>query len=183
MTHGDKGRPPARRVEDMLPKGCPPIEKVMDDVKERHRAIADHFYTGVGKRLMYVDARIAERVLLRLLDQQDIVALPIHDSFLVHRKFGKLLKEVMEEEAQAETGHPMPVKLQQLEFEDTRGARRHIAQYLTGPVPEPRRNDCLVYRTLLEDCVANHPTTGPRQIPAGPFVFPLVQRRIRAPPQ
>jgi hypothetical protein len=179
LEHGDKGRPPAMRIEDMLPKGCPPIEKVMDDVKERHGAIADYFYTDVGKSLMYVDARIAERVLLRLLDQHDVVALPIHDSFLVHRKFGNLLKEVMEEEAQAETGHLMPVKLQQLEFEDTRSARRHLGQYLTGPVPEHRRKDSLVYRTLLEDWVANHPTTSTRQLPLEPLIFPIPMRRIR----
>jgi len=70
---------------------------LLDAIKARHRPIAPCFGSGAGLRLQRRDADLAERVLLRLLDQ-GIVALPIHDSFIVRRHHADACDEAMDAE-------------------------------------------------------------------------------------
>ncbi len=55
--------------------------KLIAALKEYHAPIAQYFSSDIGVTLMYHDSRIAERVLLELIDQGTI-ALPVHDSFI-----------------------------------------------------------------------------------------------------
>lgn len=65
---------------------------VLRAVEQRHRPIAALFYSDAGMRLMNVDSSMAEGILMSLI-QQGLVALPLHDSYLVEeRKKGPLLE-------------------------------------------------------------------------------------------
>lgn len=52
-------------------------------IKIRHAPIAQHLHSDAGARLMRKDADIAEAVMAELILKKGIVALPVHDSFLV----------------------------------------------------------------------------------------------------
>ena len=62
-----------------VPKGYDTWQDFIDSIKSAHHLIADNFYTGQGVRLMRLDSKIAERVILKGLEQ-DICILTMHDS-------------------------------------------------------------------------------------------------------
>jgi hypothetical protein len=64
------------------------------EMKTRHAAVRAFFHTDVGLSLQNLDADMAEYVLKRLL-RRGIVALPIHDSFVVQERHVGELKEAM----------------------------------------------------------------------------------------
>jgi hypothetical protein len=65
------------------------------DMKRLHAAVRGYFHSGIGLRLQNLDAKMAEFVLKRLL-KRGIVALPIHDSFIVQKRYASDLKEAMD---------------------------------------------------------------------------------------
>ena len=66
-----------------LPKGRD-AKDLYKQLEQRHPKIKHYFGTGEGIKLQYLDSMIAEIVLRELLEQ-GIVALPVHDSFIVRR--------------------------------------------------------------------------------------------------
>lgn len=73
---------------------CAEAARVIAALKDRHQPVAEHFHSGVGLRLQYLDSVLAGKVLTRQLKGGD-VALPIHDSFLgLERKGGQLLEDM-----------------------------------------------------------------------------------------
>jgi hypothetical protein len=60
------------------------IEEIVAAFEVKHHAICHLFYKCSGLRMMRTDSDIAESILLELLDQ-GILALPVHDSFIVSR--------------------------------------------------------------------------------------------------
>lgn len=69
--------------------------EISDAIKEFHKPIAHHFYTGVGLRLQRIDSDIAERVLLHFASMGRSI-LPLHDSFMMHYGDEDLLAPVMQ---------------------------------------------------------------------------------------
>lgn len=62
---------------------------------EKHHQIRHHYCTsGVGISLQYTDSCIAESVLLGLAEEQ-IVCLPVHDSFIVQQRHKEYLRKEM----------------------------------------------------------------------------------------
>lgn len=78
------GSPEARAAADTL----------ITDVKRVHRPIAGAFHKDKGAELMRIDSDLAETV-MHLMLRQDVVVLPVHDSFLVPVSKAKLLEEAM----------------------------------------------------------------------------------------
>lgn len=67
-------------------------EKIIIAFKEKHKAISKYFCTGYGVKLQFIDSQIAEETLLNL-SKEGIVALPVHDSFIVQKTHkGKLIE-------------------------------------------------------------------------------------------
>src|SRR5262249_25979833 len=56
--------------------------RLISAIEAKHSAIAHAFNSGAGLRLMRLDSEITERIELRLL-KHGIVALPVHDSYVV----------------------------------------------------------------------------------------------------
>lgn len=62
-------------------------------MKRRHCPVAGHFHSCVGLRLQAFDAAMAKDVLRDLIVKKGIVALPVHDSFIVPERYrGELIK-------------------------------------------------------------------------------------------
>lgn len=70
------------------------IAAIMDALADKHRVVADSFYTGVGMELQYQDSVMADMILTRLM-KEGVVCLPIHDSFIVQERHRDGLIEAM----------------------------------------------------------------------------------------
>jgi len=70
-------------------------KQLIQQIERKHEAIASSFGSGAGLRLQRRDSDMAEFVLLRLLSQS-VIALPIHDSFIVAEKNQAALMEAMD---------------------------------------------------------------------------------------
>jgi len=68
---------------------------LIDTIKARHAPIAASFHSDAGARLMRKDSDIAEAVMAELMLRKGIVALPVHDSFMVPESRRDELEEAM----------------------------------------------------------------------------------------
>lgn len=81
--------------------GCHgPYWLVMNEIGEYHSAVADHFYKGLGVKLMRKESDVMIELLLEL-KMQNITALPIYDGVLVaeevHEQVIEIMKTVFED--------------------------------------------------------------------------------------
>ena len=83
--------------------GSKEVEHLIGQLKAKHEPIAEYFGSGVGRQLQKTDSNIAERVMLRLMEQ-DIPCLPVHDSFIVPVQHEDALRQATIEAAKALTG-------------------------------------------------------------------------------
>ena len=67
-----------------------------DHFQRTHPLIWEKLATGMGLHAQYIDSKVAEQVMLRMMEQ-DIVVLPIHDSFCIRLGYQQSLEMVMQE--------------------------------------------------------------------------------------
>ncbi|XPV75963.1 MAG: hypothetical protein ACNI27_15195 [Desulfovibrio sp.] len=72
------------------------IPEIIKKLKKRNKEIKKYFSSNEGIKLQYQDSQIAERVMWTLAKEQ-IVCLPVHDSFIVQQQHEDRLVEVMRE--------------------------------------------------------------------------------------
>ena len=82
-------------------------------IKDKHKEIKQHFNTGIGVKLQFLDSRIAERI-LKHFTKKNIVCLCIHDSFIVQERYNNELIEVMKHEYKKEMGFDCVLKQQSI---------------------------------------------------------------------
>jgi hypothetical protein len=82
------------------------VKDILNEFFAHHYRISKYFCTGLtGFRLYNLDGKIAVDVCMFFVKKKPPVPiLPIHDSFIVQRKFKKELKGVMEEQYEKHTG-------------------------------------------------------------------------------
>ena len=78
-------------------------------IHKKHHRVRHMFHTGIGLELQYVDSKIAEQVMLRFVEM-DEVCLPVHDSFIVRRGMERKLLETMQAEFERETGTTIKIR-------------------------------------------------------------------------
>ena len=78
-------------------------------VLEAHKPIQNLFFTGIGNKLQFKDGCIAESVMLQFADQNQ-VALPIHDSFIMRQGYAGDLEEAMRRAFYDEFQSDIPIK-------------------------------------------------------------------------
>ena len=78
-------------------------EELLALVLKTHEPIADQLTAGIGLYSTYLDSQIAELV-IKTMQTDDIVVLPIHDSFIVRTGYQRWLEGVMEAAFRAITG-------------------------------------------------------------------------------
>jgi hypothetical protein len=89
---------PKFTVDEMMAElwpGCPGLDTLMQAVETNHACIKEHFCTGAGRRLMFEDSELAEQIMLRMLIEQGVVPLCVHDSFIVRHDYADALHQVM----------------------------------------------------------------------------------------
>lgn len=86
-----------KAINTMRSEGIKKAKLVCEMLEEKYHHIKDKFYKIEANNLMKKDSEIAERIMLRMLEI-GLVILPIHDSFIVSRKYEEVLINVMEEE-------------------------------------------------------------------------------------
>jgi hypothetical protein len=79
-------------------------------VLRKHTIIKDYFGSGIGLHMQYQDSKLAEKVILQMMDHGE-VCLPIHDSFIVCEHAENLLQKVMLHEYQQLFGSSVKVRL------------------------------------------------------------------------
>ncbi len=111
-----------------MPEGWT-FEQIMEALREKHAPIADYFNTGIGIELQRIDSDIAETVMLRMINEDQLV-LPVHDSFIVRTGHEEILKHTMHEVYAEMMGHEVqletdPVWIEELTDEEDE-LRHHL---------------------------------------------------------
>ena len=84
-----------KHVKDLFPKKSK-LGVVKKAIFQEHSRIAHYFDTEIGYKLQFEESELCLRVFFELM-KDNILVLPIHDAFLVQKKFTMKLKEVMQE--------------------------------------------------------------------------------------
>ena len=94
------------------------LEMNWKDLRQRilnnHKPIQHLFFSGIGNRLQFEDSCIAESVMLQF-QKMDAPALPVHDSFIMHHRYGGELEEAMRKGFHERFGSDIPVKTEIIE--------------------------------------------------------------------
>lgn len=80
-------------------------KKIVAAVKAAHKPISSSFHSDIGASLMRADSDLANAI-LQILLKQGVVALPVHDSFIVRQSQKSKLEEAMAQAA-FQCGFPM----------------------------------------------------------------------------
>lgn len=91
-------------------------KEILTAFKEKHKAIEKYFFSGIGVFLQFEDSQIAEDILLKLV-KKGIIALPIHDSFVVQEEHEGALRDAMNEACQGKYGQVIKLKADKSAFE------------------------------------------------------------------
>src|SRR5262249_30372389 len=87
----------------------PKWKELMDAIAFKHSAVREALCSGIGARLMCMDATIMCRNLADL-NREGIAALPIHDSVIVQAKYEGKAFEIMERNLALKSGPQQPEK-------------------------------------------------------------------------
>ena len=92
----------------VIPKKALKLLKVTEDefkllLAKKHPLIAKELNSGIGLKTQYIDSQIAEAVMLDLL-KEDVVVLPVHDSFIVPAGYPSALEASMKHHFNLLTG-------------------------------------------------------------------------------
>ena len=80
-----------------LPAGEKPLVRLVSRFKEAHPRIDKYICADMGVRLMYLDSRIMNNILMKLMDQ-DILGLSVYDSVIVAEQNRGILYQLMMDE-------------------------------------------------------------------------------------
>ncbi len=72
------------------------LPRIADEFLKQHPRIEKYFYSGLGIELQRTDSDMAEKIMMDLMTE-DIVVLPVHDSFICKVEDKPKLLEKMEE--------------------------------------------------------------------------------------
>jgi hypothetical protein len=154
---------PQTVIDQMLPKGCPSLASLIEEIEAHNAAIMGKFYDpSIGKQLMFLDSQIAEAVMLRMVNEVGTVVLPIHDSFIVRKGYDSDLNRIMEQEFHRLFGNPIKTKqpisvLGRWPGDGTKDSRRPVELFMTADLLERQKlSPRSVYETLLDDWNMTH---------------------------
>jgi hypothetical protein len=109
----------------VIPKKDLKLLKVTEDdfrllLAQKHPLIENELSSGIGLKTQYIDSQIAEAVMLELLEQ-DVVVLPVHDSFIVPAGYQSALEASMKHHFNLLTGSTAIVEAEVVKTDDHYG--------------------------------------------------------------
>lgn len=90
---------------------------LLDALMDKHKCLSKYFCSGYGVKLQYIDSQFAEHVMLSLA-ARGIVALPVHDSFLVQRQYRQDLLDAMNAAVALRFGKHFGIKAEVTAYEE-----------------------------------------------------------------
>ena len=111
----------------VIPKKDLKLLRVTEDefrllLAEKHPLIERELSSGIGLKTQYIDSQIAEAVMLELLEQ-DVVVLPVHDSFIVPAGYQSALEASMKHHFNLLTGSTAIVEAEVVKTDDHYGMK------------------------------------------------------------
>ena len=97
-------------------------------LRRKHAPIAQYFNTGIGLSLMRKDSEIADIVMQSLM-RRNILALPVHDSFLIRQAYVHRLKDEMTSAYRQVMGEDISVTVEPPFRDTTEGPGRPISTF------------------------------------------------------
>lgn len=85
------------------------INSYIDAFIKKHQPIAKYFFSGFGTEAQNIDSRIAEKIMLKLIEQ-NVPCVPIHDGFIVPEHAREQLRAAMNESSMEVVGRLIPMK-------------------------------------------------------------------------
>jgi hypothetical protein len=106
----------------VVPQKTLKLLKVTEDefnllLAKKHPLIAKELNSGVGLKTQYIDSQIAEAVMLELL-KEDVVVLPVHDSFIITAGYQLALEASMKHHFNQLTGSTTSVDAEIVKLDD-----------------------------------------------------------------
>lgn len=101
-----------QRIESPSPSSLPSgwsWPALREAIIAKHEPIAEHFRSGAGLRLQKRDAEIAQTVMNRMMER-NILALPVHDSFITYHETRGILQEEMRRAYQEHMGKKVGIE-------------------------------------------------------------------------
>jgi hypothetical protein len=68
---------------------------LINSLKAKHVLISNHFHSGLGLKMQFLDSAIAKTVMKEMMLRNDVCCLPVHDSFIVPSEHRDMLVDVM----------------------------------------------------------------------------------------
>ena len=92
-------------------------DSFMDKLLTKHPVLKDRLGTSIGLETQFIDSQIAEAVMIELL-KEDIVVLPIHDSFIVPAGYQQWLETAMSHFFKLRLGADIKVEAEVVKIND-----------------------------------------------------------------
>lgn len=118
LLNANEGQQLRAPPENELPDGWS-FQDIQRTLIHKHEPIARFFRTGIGLTLQKEDADIALKIMTQLQDQ-GILALPIHDSFIVETVYEDALRAAMHEAYEEHTGQSVSIAGDEMLFSEFR---------------------------------------------------------------
>jgi hypothetical protein len=112
-------------------------KSLIDGLREKHKLVGKYFCSGEGVKLQYRDSQIAEEVLLTLA-RKGVVALPVHDSFIVAKNHKKDLLEAMDAALILLLGASFGIKANETAYEQ--GRKLLMEEVMPEDMPKSERH-------------------------------------------
>ena len=105
-----------------IPKNVLKLLKVSDEdfrllLAKKHPLIQKELSSGIGLKTQYIDSQVAEAVMLDFL-REDVVVLPVHDSFIVPVGFKMALEASMKDHFNLLTGSDISVEAEVVKLDE-----------------------------------------------------------------
>ena len=78
----------------LMKEGVKHSSNLINEVEKKHNRLRKYFYSRIANRLMRKESDIATEILMTANDK-GIIALPIHDSFIVQQNHNSIFQDIM----------------------------------------------------------------------------------------
>ena len=102
------------RKKMKIPRHFKDWKDFVEFIRDKHKDIDFAFCSGKGVEYQFIDSKVANRVMEIMLQENGVMVLPIHDSFICHTKHEEKLDQAMFKACKEELGITIPVSYSEI---------------------------------------------------------------------